>query len=195
MDNNRPNSTGSKEEKPKVEKVVTGAVNVKQKKGVSKIAEAFFGNEEEISEIKNRVVYDTVIPTIKDIFLDTLATLLGVNRSRFSSGGRRITAERVSYGKYYEDSRSSRPPVRSVTAFNTDDVVFDQNGDAEYVLDRMFELLEKYGVVRVTDFYDLAGVSVDYTASKYGWTSLKNTRVIRTRDGYIVDLPRSMPID
>lgn len=195
MENNKPISPGVKEDRQKLEKVVTGGVSVKQKKG-SKIAKAFFGDEEEIHEIKDRVLFDTIIPTIKDIFLDSLATLLGVNRSRFSSSGRRVTADRVSYGRYYEDSKSSsRPSVRTVTAFNTDDVVFDQNGDAEYVLDRMFEMLERYGVVRVTDFYDLAGVSVDYTASKYGWNSLKNTRVVRTRDGYVVDLPRAMPID
>lgn len=194
MDNNKQTSPGTKEERPRVEKVVTGNVSVKQKKGFGKFLSIFFGDEEEIGDIKNHIVGDLVVPTIKDILLDSLAALLGVSGRRYSSS-RRSSVDRVSYGKFYDDSRSRPVAARTSAMFNTDDVSFAEKGDAEYVLDRLFELLERYGVVRVTDFYDLAGVSVDYTAGKYGWNSLRNAKVMRTRDGYIIDLPRAMPID
>lgn len=194
MENNKANSPGTKEERPRAEKVVTGSVSVKKKNGFGKFLNNFFGDEEEIGDIKNHIVGDLVVPTIKDILLDSLAALLGVGGRRYSSS-RRSSVDRVSYGKYYDDTRSRPAPARTAAMFNTDDVSFAEKGDAEFVLDRLFELLERYGVVRVTDFYDLAGVSVDYTAGKYGWNSLRNAKVMRTRDGYIIDLPRAMPID
>ncbi len=194
MDNIKPTSSGTKDERPRVEKVVTGNVTVKKKNGFGKFFSNFFGDEEEIGEIKHHIVGDLVVPTIKDILLDSLAALLGVSGRR-SSVSRRSSVDRVSYGRYYEDSRARPVAARTTAMFNTDDVSFAEKGDAEFVLDRMFEMLERYGVVRVTDFYDLAGVSVDYTATKYGWSSLRNAKVMRTRDGYIIDLPRAMPID
>ena len=58
----------------------------------------------------------------------------------------------------------------------------------------MDELLETYKMVTVADFYDLVGVTCDYTDNNYGWTSLRSAEVVRVRDGYIIKLPRALPI-
>lgn len=193
MDEYKANSMKSKEERPKVDKVVTDNVSIVKKKGFSKFLSEFVG--EEVGDIKTHIVSDLIIPTIKDILMDTLGILLG--RGRYSSSSRtRSIGERVSYSKYYDDSRSQTTRVSPSKAFDTDEIEFSNRGDAEHVLDRLCEIIERYGVARVTDLYDLVGLSADYTAGKYGWTSLRNAKPVRTRGGgYVLDLPRALPID
>lgn len=201
MDNYTPNSYASKEaaknkteERPKLEKVVSGNVNVVKKKGFGKFLAGVFGTSE--SDIGSHIAQDLLIPTLRDIIIDTVTMAVG-GKPGNRSGGARIIGDRVSYGSFYNSSSSSqrRPPVVTTTAFNTDELVFRDRGDAEHILDRLFEIRERYGVVRVTDLYDMAGVTVDYTADKYGWMDLRNARIGRVRDGYILELPRPLPID
>jgi len=58
----------------------------------------------------------------------------------------------------------------------------------------MREAIAEYGLVSVADMYDLAGVSAPYTSHDYGWMSLRSADVKRIRDGYIIDLPKFMPL-
>lgn len=55
--------------------------------------------------------------------------------------------------------------------------------------------LKYYGMASVLDLYDLAGLTCqNYMADKYGWTDIQSARVARTRDGYILQLPRAIQI-
>ena len=67
--------------------------------------------------------------------------------------------------------------------------------DQEDVLMRMDELMETYGLVRVADLYDLVGITGNYTDNKYGWTNIRNAEIVRVRDGYMIKMPRAVPID
>ena len=55
----------------------------------------------------------------------------------------------------------------------------------------MEELLERFEVVSVADLFDMAGISCNYTDNKYGWTDLRDARVARVSDGYVIRLPRA----
>ena len=77
----------------------------------------------------------------------------------------------------------------------SDDIIFDNRGEAEIVLSRMDELIDTYGIVTIADLYDLAGVTGDYTTNNYGWTNIRSAEVVRVRDGYIIKMPKAMPID
>ena len=41
----------------------------------------------------------------------------------------------------------------------------------------------------------LVGVSGNYTDNKYGWTDIRNASVIRVRDGYMIKLPKALPLN
>ena len=45
------------------------------------------------------------------------------------------------------------------------------------------------------DLYDLVGVSGDFTANNFGWTDLRSARVVRSREGFILDFPESEPLE
>ena len=50
-------------------------------------------------------------------------------------------------------------------------------------------------MVTVADMYDMADVPAPFTSSKYGWTNISRAETKRVRDGYILELPKAMPID
>lgn len=175
----------------KVEKVVTTPVKPKKKSEIRKLADIFIA--EDISSVKSYIISDIVIPTIKDAIEDVVHLLL---RGDIDKGKRGTAASKVSYRSYYERERDRRdrdePRVRG--AYDYDQYTLGSRGEAEAVLSAMDEMIATYGVVSVADFYDLIGVSGNYTDNKYGWTNIRNADVVRVRDGYMIKFPKAMPL-
>lgn len=59
----------------------------------------------------------------------------------------------------------------------------------------MDELISTYKIVSVADFYDLVGVTGNWTDNKYGWSDIRSASIVHVRDGYMIKLPRPLPID
>ncbi len=193
MEEYKSNSHKSKEERNEIiqakniKKVVQGSVKVKNKNGISKLAGIFTADD--IDAAKRYVFEDIVVPAIKDVLLDSVKVFLGVNGSRD-----RTSASKVSYRSYY-DKENSRTSYSNKSRYDYDDVVLNSRGEAEEVLSRMDELMSVYGLVSVADFYDLVGVAGNYTDNKYGWTNIRSASVVRVRDGYMIKLPRALPLN
>ncbi len=192
-----PNSHRSKEEareEKKVQKVVTGQVKTRPNKG-RKLADIFIS--EDVSNVKSYIFMDVLVPAIKKAVSDIVTD--GVDMMLYgSTGGRssRKTGSRVSYRTYYDDRRSERREGTSYSGrFDYEDIVYTNRGEVEAVRDQMFDLVERYGVVTVADMYDMSGETAPYTSNKYGWTSVRTAEIIRVSDGYILKLPKAMPID
>ena len=199
----KTNSNKSKLEKEnsiedhKVEKVVTGKVITKKKSGFQKFTDEFIS--EDAKNIKSYVFGEVLIPAIKkaisDIVTDGIDMILYGSSGR---GARRSTADKVSYRNYY-DRKDPRPVDRYDSGYGSsysyDDIILNSRGEAEDVLSRMDELMETYGLVRVADLYDLVGISGSYTDNKYGWTNIRNAQIVHVRDGYMIKMPRAIPID
>jgi hypothetical protein len=63
--------------------------------------------------------------------------------------------------------------------------------EADEVLSQMYDILEKFEAVTVADLLEIIGQSSNnYTYNRYGWTDLMGSGVVRTRGGYLLDLPR-----
>ena len=169
----------------------------KKKSEVKKFADVFIA--EDITSVKDYIVNDVLIPAAKKAISDIITNgidmiLYGEAKGR---DRRRDGGSRVSYTKYYERDRD-RDYDRSRTrrsVYDYDDIILDTRGEAEDVLNRMDDLIDAYGMVSVADLYDLVGISGNYTDNKYGWTNLRNAEVRRTRDGYLLKLPKALPFD
>lgn len=169
----------------------------KKKSEVKKFADVFIA--EDITSVKDYIVNDVLIPAAKKAISDIITNgidmiLYGEARGK---DRRRDTGSRVSYTKYYERDRDrdyDRGRTRR-SVYDYDDIILDTRGEAEDVLNRMDDLIDAYGMVSVADLYDLVGVSGNYTDNKYGWTNLRNAEVRRTRDGYLLKLPKALPFD
>ena len=181
----------------KVEKVVTGKVIAKKKSAFQKVADEFIS--EDAKNIKSYVFGEVLIPAIKKAISDIVTDGIDMILYGGSRGGsRRSTADKVSYRSYYDNGRStsySNQPVRSFNNYSYDDIILSTRGEAEDVLSRMDELIDAYGLVRVADLYDLVGITGSYTDNKYGWTNIRNATIVRVRDGYMIKMPRAVPID
>lgn len=185
----------AKTEKKKVEKAIQGTAKVKKGNELRKLTDIFIS--EDIANVKSYIVQDVLIPTIKKAISDIIKN--GIDMILYGSSGSirsNSTADRISYSKYYDPNNryiSRESKVRS--GFRCDDVIFDNRGEAETVLFRMNELIDNYGMATVADFYDLAGLTGEYTSNNYGWTNIRSAEVVRARDGYIIKMPKAMPID
>lgn len=199
--NYEPNSHKSKEErkeaeKPKqLEKVVTGSVKTKKKNEMHKIADVFIS--EDVANVKEYILMDVLVPAVKKAISDIITN--GIDMILYGSAGRgkrTTSAGNVSYNKYYDQRRNDRAyESRSRTpVYQHDDIVLESRGEAEDVIERMTELADLYGQVSVADLYDLVGVTGNYTDNKYGWTNVRNAEVIRVRDGYMLKLPKVLPL-
>lgn len=195
-----PNSRKYKEERrseeKKLEKVVKGKVKVRKKSELSKLADAFV--LEDASKVVNHIATDVLIPSMKKILYDMITD--GIDMFLFGGTGgakRRSNADRVSYNNYYDRNRSSEGHRSYGSVRKTfDDIILDSRVEAEDVLERMDELIGMYGVVSIADLNELVGITGQYTDNKYGWTSLRSADIVRLNGGgYLLKLPRAMPID
>lgn len=197
----RPNSNRYKEEqkhhteRKKVEKVVRGKVKTKPKSGVSKITDMFIA--EDAGHVRSTVVSDILVPAIKKTISDMIVTGLDILMYGESRGRRSSTsASHVSYRDYYgRDDRRHDSGSRARAGYSHDDVILETRAEAEEVLSRMDELIDMYDQVSVADLYDLIGKSCEYTDNKYGWTNIRNAEPVRVRDGYMLKLPKALPLN
>lgn len=206
MENYTPNSHKYREEqkeqkeiatdRQKMQKVVSGPVKTKKKGEIRKFKDVFIS--EDASNIKSYIWFDVLVPAFKNMLEDAVTN--GIRMIlRGETGARKgtSTAAKISYNRFYEDDRryDSRNTRTTRTGYSYDDVSFTNRGDAEVVLSRLDEAIETYGLVSVADLYDLAGITPAHTDYKYGWTNIRNAVVRPTRDGYIIDMPKALPIN
>ena len=63
------------------------------------------------------------------------------------------------------------------------------------MLSELLNIIAGYNLVTVSEYYGIVNQPTRYTDERYGWTNLDNARVVRVRDGYMIKLPRPLPID
>lgn len=185
------------EEKREVKKVISGDIQKQKKPLGTRFMETFIGGDSR--SVWTSVAQDVLIPAAKDMVSDAVSQ--GIERmlfgdSRRSRGSR--PSDRGGYTSYNRMSDSRRPlrdeprresTVRARSRVNFDEYVLESRAEADTVLDEMSMMLDKYAVVSIADFYNLIGVTADYTDEKYGWTDLHSADVIRRRRGWVLDLP------
>lgn len=185
-------------ERPAAEAVVSNATAVK-KSQLKKFGDAMI--KENFHNVVDRVLYDICIPALKETIVDGIHKGLEMWLIGTVSTGRdaRRRGNIVSYDQYYEDrrrdSRPTRRPIRST--FDIDDISFDSRVDAEKVRDKIFETLDEYGSIRVSDVWGFCGWDSEYTYNKYGWTKadLRIIPISYSRGAYVLELPTPRALD
>lgn len=198
----KPNSYKSKEEQKassekKIEKVVQGEVKTKKKSEIQKLGSIFIS--EDVNNVKDYILMDVIVPSIKNAIYELVTGSLDM--IFFNGQGRlkkKSQSSTVSYSRYYDQKRDTDrgySGTRTATGYDYNDIILETRGEAEDVLDRMSELIDTYGQVTVADLYDLVGITGNYTDNKYGWVNIRNAEPIRVRNGYLLKLPKAIPVD
>ena len=200
MEDYKSNSDKARQEQSekKVEAVISGSAKTRKKTEIQKLTDVFIA--EDAHNVKTYILMEVIVPAVKKAVSDIVTTGIDMilygesNRSKKNS-----TASKVSYRNFY-DRDKDRVYAGSATdrrnGFDYDDILFTTRGDAEAVLDAMNDIISQFGTVSVSDFYDLARVPNDnFTMNRYGWTNIGGATAVRVRDGYILKLPRAIPLN
>ena len=185
----------------KLEKVIKGDV-IQTKKGFgSKLKETFGGDD--ARSVGSYIFFDVIIPAAKAMLADAASQgaerlLFGDSRGRARvSGGSR--AGHTTYSRMYksDDDRSSRRELssRARSTHDFDEIVLQERGEAEEVLDQLTTLVDDFGYAKISDLYELVGITGNYIDDKWGWNDLSRASTSRVRKGYLLNLPKPILLD
>lgn len=202
--NPRPQPQGS--EPKKVESVVTGEVQARKRGLFKRFKDVFIGGDSR--SVVQYVVMDVLVPQAKDMITEAASQgferlIYGEHRprNRFGSGAR--PPGPTNYTRYSVRGNNpigrsgveDRRPTAQARSHTIDDILLATRVEAETVLDRMYDLLREYEVASVADLHSLVGWSSSYVDQKWGWVELNGANVQRTREGYILNLPKPQSIE
>jgi hypothetical protein len=206
-----PNSQKARRpDDPKRVERVTSAETVRRKRGLGRqFREAFIGGSARTAA--EYMITDVIVPAVRDTIAEALQSgieklIYGDTRPRNRSTPPTGYANvgRVNYSGMSSSSVPPRatapaPPQlsrRSRTRHDFDELVIPSRQEANEVLDRMFDILSRYGSVPIADLYELCGLQSAHTDYKWGWKDLKGARASKLRNGgYLLNLPEPEPLD
>lgn len=195
------------QKKAEIQRVVEGKVVRRKKSRAKRLKEVLFTGLT-LTEVWEHMAFEVLVPAARDAMWDAFTG--GAermiyrddprsNRRRHRPGG----LGHINYNRYSgssrgrERERDERPQMsrRGRANFDFDEIILDTRGEAEEVIDRLFDAVAKYEMVTVADLYEMVGVAGSYTDEKYGWTDIQGARPVRVRNGYLLDLPRPEPLE
>lgn len=201
----------AKAEPKKIEKVVKGEVVTRKKPFFRRMADSFMVNRADV--VGEVVFWDVLVPAAKNTIADAATSF--VNRMMFGDNSPRGRAPSIvgqvinqSVGAYghaqqqqYAYNRVGNPipgaPVISRVGRARHDfkeIIIPTRVEADELVAQLLWHIEQYNAVTVADFYQMCGITPDYTDDKFGWTDIRGTGVLLVRDGFILDLPRPIEL-
>ena len=195
MDNYQSNSFKSKElEAKQPEKKLTKVANAKLKKKseIQKIAETFVA--EDLNKVKNAVLMDVIVPAVKKVISDIVTNGIDMLLYGEVKHNKTTTTSKIGYNSMYNSQNQANAARVARSSYIYNDIILSSRGEAEEVLNQMNEIIGTYGVVSVADLCEIVGVTGEFTDNKYGWSDIRDAYVERSKDGYMLKLPRALPI-
>lgn len=173
-------------------------VKVRKRSGLSRSFDEFV--RDDLNKVKEFAITDVIVPAIKKSISDIFKTGIDMILYHGETGGssrRYPDSSKVSYRSYYDSASARRPSSYSDrrNAYYCDERIFDTRGEAEAKLAQLDDIMARYHLVRVADYCEIVGITGTYTDNDYGWTDLRTAEVVRVREGYIIRMPRALPID
>lgn len=193
------------DEPKKIERVITGEVIRRKTPLGRRMSQNLFGGD--VQSIWGYVVGDVLIPAFRDMVYD--ATIGSLERAIFPDSNIRRGGRRPGYTNYNNrysspgggnrsgrDRDGRRELSRHARASHSfDEIILETRVEAQEILDRLFDWLERYDQVSVAELYEMVGISSNFVDRKWGWTDLHNAGVSRAGRGYLLNLPRPEPLD
>jgi len=197
-------------EEKRVEKVIVGDVITRKPALGKRFYHTFFGGDAQ--GVVGYVLMDVLVPAVRDIIVDVAQTaverlVFGEGRApsrrnqSYRPGGSSSHGSYVSYNRYAAPSSPFRreEPTREISrraraTHDFDEIVLATRAEAQEVINRLFDLVSQYEQATVAELMELVGLTPQHTDYSYGWTDIRGAGITRVRDGYLLDLPRAIPL-
>lgn len=197
-----------KEEK-KIEAVVEGRV-IQRKRGTWSRIRGFFVDDGR--SVGTYMVQDIAIPALRDLIFDMIKN--GAERSLYGEVMVRSHSSVGRDGRFpYDKVRRSGSQSRGVSSLERKgsdrremsdrgrrshdfgEIVLETQWEAKDVLQQLDVLIERFDMATVADLYELINVDSNFQDSKWGWYNLDGAKAVKVREGYLLQLPRTEPIE
>jgi hypothetical protein len=198
------NSSSSKKE---VKKIIKGNVKQRKKPFMKKLTDTFVG--EDVDNVWEYLFYDVLVPATKNTLVDMVqggVEMLLFGEKRRNNIQRNADKSYISYNgissnsSLYNRNSPTRDSKRDISyrgrsSHNFDEIILTTRGEAEEVISHLADLVVDYGQASVADLYDLVGITGQFTDNKYGWRDLSSASVSRLREGFVLNLPKTIILD
>lgn len=190
----------------KIEKAIVGEAIRKPKGLGSKFKKTFFGGS--AKQAFTYAITEVFIPEIQYITLDVIRNF--AERIIFPDSQYRRRPRHTNYRASYQGSNDPitrvidargrpipypypasppSPPRGRVNRQDMDDVIVGTREEAEVIIERMNDVIEKYQVVSKADLYDIIGWETSHIDNKWGWEYIGNIPIRQVKQGYLLELP------
>lgn len=198
-----------------VQQIVTGPVIVRKPSGFKRLRQQFIKGD--ATNVGEHVLWNVLMPAAKDMVADMGITFweMMIYGERRSGGfghtfmGRTTAApssqpvqSRFNYNGVTSGSGSRlvNGPGQQIVPTNVErfvpnEVILSSRAEAEAVLFKMNELIERYTAVTVADLYRMIGRTINYTDDKWGWRNLEHADLKRGGQGVLLVLPHPEALD
>ena len=199
---------------------ISSSVSVKRNSFATRFVKTVFA--EDINLIKEHIVWDVILPRIRDgiktTLIGTVEAIIGGGKASYPTT-QKSSISMVSWrdSQYRDYSKTSTKPaaVKISPAGLYEDLQFsnpddpkDTDGraeaDAHLALSKAEEVIDMYKVLTISDYYSMNSTEANRIPltpqmEKYGWTDLSSARVSRYTSfsgkvTYVVEMPEYKPI-
>ena len=188
------NSDRAKEKK---EIVPVAKARVKRESTARKVVGEII--KEDARSVGETVLWDVVIPTVKNLISDTVTR--GIESMLYGDSRPRSRNNYSDYSGYSRPKGSRDRPVERRERRSSrqaeperNEIIFDTRSDANDVIDRMSDIIDQYGQASLADLNALIGASSNFIDDNWGWTDMGSFNVRQVRDGFMLmhDEPQSL---
>lgn len=189
-----------KADRPEIKKIIDGEAKVKKPSITKRFKDNLKGDDAQT--VGEYILMDVIIPATKRVIVDSVSQ--GIERMLYgTSSPRPVQRINGGYSPYSSYGRSTtvrsaptrRENPRASASFDFNDIVVPDLYSAEQVISSLGDLIDTYEVATVADFYSMVGVSGNgYTDRAWGWTDIRGSRAVPTRDGFMLILPKPIPL-
>lgn len=197
-----PENTNYTPEEPKT-KVIKGTAKLEKKSAGKKVVDFLFSDK--LDSVANYLAYYILGPSLKDLIFKMITgaaqmALFGGNTMANNTNSNYVPGYGYQPGRRdptaysnYSNPGYAQPQGYYQQRVGMGDISFDTKDDAWLVLDRMGREVQRYGKVRVADYYNFAGVTgqeSNWALQSSGWYALGDAHPMMRTDGrWVIEFP------
>jgi hypothetical protein len=192
------NNAKPNEDRPRVQQMAEGKVIHRKPSRWKQFTENFTGQDGKT--IPQFIVNDIAAPMMRDMLFAIVNS--GASRMLYGDSYRAPGPRGFGTGPMYSQqpmnyqgmSRPQSPPQPTISQNgrrmqNFAEVLIPTRHLAEDVRIALYELIDRYGWARVSDFYQAVGITANPQDDHFGWDDLRGCKIRAVGGGYIIDLP------
>lgn len=151
---------------------------------------------EDARGVGEMIMWDVIIPTIKNLISDTVTR--GIDAMLFGGSSQTYKRSETKYSDYsgYSKAKTERTETSRSRRYreSKNEMILDNRSQAMDVIDKLGDIIDQYGQASVSDLNDLVGLSSNFVDDNWGWTDPGSFDVRQIREGFLLKFEDPEPL-